>query len=328
MGFAVYHCQKKKNTGGGLGNHIDREKGKEHTYPHADPNRLKDNNHFQLNEYTKLPFAKAINKRIEDGYKGKRAIRKDAVKYVTHVLTGSHEDMIKIFSSPETKKSWIKKNFKFLRDEYGKENIVRLNLHLDEKTPHLHAVTVPITHEGKLSAKEIIGNRKEMQNRQDRYAEAMQEFGLKRGLKNTGIKHEATSEYRKRVNKPIEAEIKVIKGVFGGIHKETLNIAKESLKTSKTHILELETKLHNANYRASTSSQTSTYYKKRSDDLEKKVDNLGKEKRSLKRGFHNLLMSNDKINEYRKDFREKKNKEKEQEIQQENKRKKGRGFSR
>lgn len=232
--------------------------------------------------------------------------------------------MIKIFSSPDTKKSWIEKNFKFLEDEYGKQNIVRFNLHLDEKTPHLHAVTVPITHEGKLSAKEIIGNRKDMQSRQDRYAESMQSFGLKRGLRNTGIKHEPTSEYRKRVNKPVEVEIKVIKGVFGGIHKETLKRAEESLKTSKTHVLELKAKLQNANYRASTSSDTSTHYKNRAQSLEKKVERLGKEKQQLKKDAHNFLMSNDKINDYRKGFFEKQKQEREEEI----KRKKGRGFSR
>ncbi|WP_271407429.1 MobV family relaxase [Tenacibaculum soleae] len=324
MGFAVYHCEKKKTTGGGLGNHIDREKGKEHTYPHADPNRLKDNIHFKINEYSKLPFAEAINKRLEDGYKGKRAIRKDAVKYVTHVLTGSHEDMKRIFSSPESKEAWVKKNFKFLEDEYGKENIVRFNLHLDEKTPHLHAVTVPITNEGKLSAKEIIGNRKEMQNRQDRYAEAMESFGLKRGLRNTGIKHESISEYRKRVNKPIEAEIKVIKGVFGGIHKKTLKKAEESLKTSKTHILELKAKLENANYRASTSSDTATHFKNRAKKLQKDVDKLGKEKQQIKKDAHKMLMSNENVNEYRQLFFEQQKQEREAEI----KRKKGRGFSR
>ena len=36
MGFAVYHTSKGKGSGGGLGNHIDRIKGKEYTYKNAD----------------------------------------------------------------------------------------------------------------------------------------------------------------------------------------------------------------------------------------------------------------------------------------------------
>ena len=45
-----------------------------------------------------------------------------------------------------------------------------------KKQPHLHIVTVPITEDGRLSAKEIIGNKKQMQERQDRYAELMKPF--------------------------------------------------------------------------------------------------------------------------------------------------------
>ena len=41
--FAVYHTSKGKGSGGGLGNHIDRVKGKEHTYQNANP-KLRDLN--------------------------------------------------------------------------------------------------------------------------------------------------------------------------------------------------------------------------------------------------------------------------------------------
>jgi len=62
-------------------------------------------------------------------------------------------------------------------------------------------VTVPITEDGRLSAKSVLGDRKEMSARQDRYAEKMAEFGLKRGLKRTGIKHEDAKEYYARIKK-------------------------------------------------------------------------------------------------------------------------------
>ena len=53
--------------------------------------------------------------------------------------------MKEIFADKEKSKEWIKENYKFLAKEFGKENIVRFTLHLDEKTPHLHAVTIPLT---------------------------------------------------------------------------------------------------------------------------------------------------------------------------------------
>ena len=91
-----------------------------------------------------------------------------------------------------------------------RKNIVRFTVHRDEKTMHIHAVTVPITQDGRLSAKEIMGNRKEMQNRQDRYADHMKNFGLERGkevqefLTKTpdNIMGECKTHWRKETNKP------------------------------------------------------------------------------------------------------------------------------
>ncbi|MDY3317783.1 MobV family relaxase [Riemerella anatipestifer] len=201
MGFAVYHLEKGNISSGGIGNHIDRTKGKEHSYPHADPQKTPYNVNFRVyGDRQDIPLSEAINNRIEEGYKGKKAIRKDAVKYCTHILTGSHEDMTSIFSSSEKAENWIRDNYDFLCQEYGAENIVRFTLHIDEKTPHIHAVTVPITEDGRLSAKEIIGNRNKMQERQDRYAEAMEKFGLQRGIRNTGVRHEDAKAYHTRIN--------------------------------------------------------------------------------------------------------------------------------
>ena len=64
---------------------------------------------------------------------------------------------------------------------------------------HIHAVTVPLTSDGRLSAKEVLGGRKEMSERQDRYAAQMKSFGLERGEKATGIKHENAREYYARI---------------------------------------------------------------------------------------------------------------------------------
>ena len=44
---------------------------------------------------------------------------------------------------------------------------------------HIHAVTVPLTSDGRLSAKEVLGGRKEMSERQDRYAAQMKSLDLK-----------------------------------------------------------------------------------------------------------------------------------------------------
>ena len=196
MGYAVYHTEKGKISSGGIGNHIDRKEEGKHTFKHSDPERRHLNVNYELNENCKKPLKQAISDRIKDGYSattktGKaKEIRKDAVKYATHILTGTHEDMKAMEQNPAKFQQWVKANQNFIEQEFGKENIVRFTLHMDEKTPHIHAVTVNLTEDGRLSAKEILGNPKAMQERQDRYAEQMKPFGLERGIRNTGIEHE------------------------------------------------------------------------------------------------------------------------------------------
>ena len=171
MGYAVYHTEKGKISSGGIGKHIDREPGAEHTYQHSDPSKRNLNQSFAVTEHCKKPLHQAISDRISEGYNHRnkagelKAIRKDAVKYSTHILTGTHEDMKRIEKSQEEMTKWVKANLAFASEEFGKENIVRFVLHRDEKTPHLHVVTVNLTEDGRLSAKEIIGNAKDMEAR-------------------------------------------------------------------------------------------------------------------------------------------------------------------
>lgn len=250
MGYAVYHTEKGKISSGGIGNHIDRKEGAEHTYKHSDPAKRNLNQSFAITEHCKKPLHEAIADRISEGYSAKnkagelKQIRKDAVKYSTHILTGTHEDMKRIESNPEELKKWVQANLKFASEEFGKENIVRFVLHRDEKTPHLHVVTVNLTKDGRLSAKEILGNPKAMQERQDRYAEQMKSFGLERGLKNTGIEHEDAKTYYARMKESLDEtkqdKIEVKKGVFsvdfGRTNEKTierLSSENKALKTAK-----------------------------------------------------------------------------------------------
>jgi len=185
MGYVVINIKKNKSSSGGLGAHIDRAEGMEHMYKNADAEKRHLNMSWDVNDNCKLSLSQAIQSRIAEGYKGKTAIRKDAVKSLSLVLTGTHEDMKRIFSDDKLKVAWLKANANFISEEYGKENIVRFTLHLDERTPHLHVVVVPLTAEGRLSAKKVMGNRKDLKNLRTRYAQKMQQFGLERGLERS-----------------------------------------------------------------------------------------------------------------------------------------------
>ena len=199
--YAIIHVQKHSSTGGSLGNHIERTEGMKHTYPHAKPEMKKFNVSYNRG-YKGISLGKAVSQRIEKGYTGEKAIRKDSVKFISLILSGTNEQTWEI-----QKKSsglfleWERANIKFLEDEYGKENIVKLELHRDEKTPHFHAIVVPLTKDGRLSAKEVVGDRKKLKSFQDRYAAAMKPFGLERGEEESKNTHITTKEFYQELEK-------------------------------------------------------------------------------------------------------------------------------
>ncbi|MFZ4863988.1 MobV family relaxase, partial [Sphingobacterium sp. Mn56C] len=153
-------------------------------------------------------------------------------------LTGSHEEMKAIFKSSEKANAWVRANYDFVCKEFGKENIVRFTLHLDEKTPHIHAVVVPLTSDGRLSAKERFGNRNDLSDRQTRYADGMEQFGLKRGVVGSKAKHTSEGWY---IAKQKEAEKAILNPLDRLNFLERLNPLKkievltEGLKLAQNH---------------------------------------------------------------------------------------------
>jgi len=294
MGYAVLHSEKGKSGSGGIGNHIDRKKGMEHTFPHADPNRINENKVGKVySDRQNISLPEAINQRISEGYKGKKAIRKDAIKFTTHVLSGSHEDMKAIFKDKEKSKEWLNANYNFAVKEFGEKNIVRFNLHLDEKTPHIHVVTVPLTEDGRLSAREMFGNKTDMQKRQDRYAEEMKPFGLQRGERRTGIKHEDAKAYYSRMNlansEELNKENLIVKNKILGLetsvnkdktiinYEEALRAQKVALKSSNLELEQTKKRLIEAKKSAETTSlkleNVLTNEKRYLEEQAKKIEN-------------------------------------------------------
>ena len=221
--FAVLHAKKGSSSGGGgLGAHIDRK----NIPPNADPEKQDLNEHH-------IRSAHSLNEDIQARIKDAGCnVRSNSVKSVTFILTGSHDRMKEIESDPQLYRTWVRENRKFLEDQYGKENIIRFAVHRDERTPHIHCVITPITEDGRLSAREIIGDRKKLQKLQDDYADAMKKFGLHRGLKGTKAKHYEVSEYYARIKSPVTATLNVPEKKFIEKHdtyQERVNLALKPL---------------------------------------------------------------------------------------------------
>jgi hypothetical protein len=191
--FAVLHVKKISGSGaGGIGSHISRK----HTPANADPERIHLNQELVKSRSNSLK--QDIDERIREGYTSKRKIRTDAVRAVGVILSGSPEEMKKIEKDGRLDE-WCQANKKFVQERFGKDNVLRCTLHMDERTPHLHAVFTPITKDGKLHFKSFIDGKKGLTRLQDEYAKEMANFGLKRGLKQSVARHTTTREYYARL---------------------------------------------------------------------------------------------------------------------------------
>jgi hypothetical protein len=184
MGIAIIRVEKITNSGSATGKTEHNYRLKEVT--NADPNKEHLNKEY-IN-HNKENIWDICNKRIEDV--GVVRVRKDAVRGMEFILTASPD----VFSRDQNgvtndfrNTKYVKANLDFLKNKYG-DNLVAFTLHQDEKTPHIHAVVVPITDKGRLSAKEMF-NPKTLKELQTEYAEAMKPFGLERGLEGSKATH-------------------------------------------------------------------------------------------------------------------------------------------
>ncbi|MGI2315348.1 MobV family relaxase, partial [Staphylococcus cohnii] len=201
MSYSIIRIEKIKsgtNTTG-IQKHVQRENI---NYENEDIDHSKTHLNYDLVNDRKQNFNDLIDEKIERNYTGKRKIRKDAVKHIDGMITSDN----KFFSNqtPADTKRFFEHAKEFLEQEYGKDNLLYATVHMDEKTPHMHFGIVPITKDGRLSAKDVVGNKKALTSFQDRFNEYVNERGyeLKRGTSRelTNRQHEQVSRYKQKTD--------------------------------------------------------------------------------------------------------------------------------
>ena len=97
--------------------------------------------------------------------------RSDSVRLVEALVTATPD----FFQGK--KKAEIKVFFQealaFIQQNQNPKTIISAAVHMDEKPPHMHLSFVPLTADGRLSAKEIVGNKKKLTEWQDKFWEHM-----------------------------------------------------------------------------------------------------------------------------------------------------------
>ncbi len=174
----------------GIQSHNQREK-ESRTNPDIDNEKSKGN--YDLLHKRNINFHQVIKKRI-DCLNLNKAIRKDAVVMCGFIVTSDSSFFEKL--SPNQQKQFFQDSLDFFSQRYGKENIVNATVHVDEKTPHMHLGLVPITSDGRLSAKSLFG-RKELHSIQTDFVKAVgSQYGLERGKEGSEAEHIITSRYK------------------------------------------------------------------------------------------------------------------------------------
>ena len=150
MSYLVFHMDKfKKEAVRGIQSHNLRER-KSHSNPDIDAQRSCKN--YELLEGASSDYARAVQNRIDDLLLTK-SVRRDAV-HMCGLIVSSDRDFFQRLGPEETRR-FFEESKAFLTEFVGKENVISAMVHMDEKTPHMHFLHVPVTKDGRLNANSI-----------------------------------------------------------------------------------------------------------------------------------------------------------------------------
>ena len=208
MSYAIIRNEKltRVEAQGAYIHNARRSKG--HTNKDIDNTRTHLNFYCKKNEQT---YIKEFD-RIKKEYDLKGHIRSNSIILCEMMITSDNEFFDKI--GLEETKRYFRESYKFVCNykNLGEKYIVSAVVHLDETTPHMHLIYIPVIHtkdkEGnlidKVCARDFWRGRdsyRDLQNEFHKYI-ISKGFDLERGLpiEETGAKHQKIEELKKITN--------------------------------------------------------------------------------------------------------------------------------
>jgi hypothetical protein len=223
VSYSIFRVQGIKTLSDlrGLGKH-NAERVSE-TNLDIDKERSRDNiGLIECDSYLKR-FSEITAEMKDEHNERMKTVRKDRVKSFESAINSAHNDVACEFlfssdeeffkgMSKEQVESWARDSLEFVAKDIGitKDKIIHASVHMDEKTPHLHVVAVPLVkaYDGRrkqevlqINRKQFIKTREDLSKLQDTYHQRMNEKGhkLERGdTKNA--KHERVLAFKERTN--------------------------------------------------------------------------------------------------------------------------------
>ena len=176
MSFQQLIAGKIKLNGlAGIQHHLlDRDRVK--TNPNIDLTRSYLNH--SIEDLSPEHLVLRVNQRIKQ-LNLKKHPRSDAVGIEDIIIGASADFMLNL--DAKKREQYFKDSLHFFQDRYGKENVMYCHCHLDESNPHVHISIIPVTPDGRLSAKSLFCPKTLEKLQTDFNREVARHYGLERG---------------------------------------------------------------------------------------------------------------------------------------------------
>ncbi|MCI8498144.1 MAG: hypothetical protein HFG33_01940 [Bacilli bacterium] len=301
MSYAIFRCDGVKSLSDLInrGKHNKREKESYKTNPDI---RIEDSHkNIELikcdKKYIEKFYDITKNYRLEfnERMKNERSDRKKSFYQMVNNSKSVVADEIlftsdKIFFnslSEEELMRWADTVLDFVYEDMGykKEQIIHATLHMDEKTPHIHLVVVPLVKKFdkrvnkerySISKKAYIKNSIHLSELQDKYWNRLNKngFKLERGQKNTGVKN-LTPKQLKQVTRIFNKDLdnakwelnRKYRTLINKMESKTKGILNKKIVFDYDTYLELMTYLKQANEAVNKVAKSEGLYK----ELEKEI---------------------------------------------------------
>ena len=208
MSYAIIRNEKyTKDKINQLCPHNERFKKK---YSNQNIDLSKTSQNYHLKKPIENTYVKEFNRLVEKNNLYISRKRPDMI-YGCELILTSDKDFFDKIGQEETKR-YFKESYKFVSkyQNLGAENIISAVVHLDEETPHMHLVFIPVvngvTKTGekcrKISAKEFWKGKDSYKKLQDNFYQYITEkgFDLQRGKENTDRVHLTDNEMKNLTN--------------------------------------------------------------------------------------------------------------------------------
>lgn len=183
--------------------------------PNADPSRA------SLNKIAGAKSTRGVLAELRAHLPAKR--RKDAVLCLEYLITASPG----FFIGDRSRMDYFNQSLVWLRRRHGTKNVIAATIHMDETTPHLVVYVVPLTPDGRLSAKDFVGGPAKLSKLQtDFHSSVGSCFGLARGQLGSKATHQTVSQFYQAMNTaPLLPKIAVVDHLAAVVGIETSHMA-------------------------------------------------------------------------------------------------------